>query len=116
VSVGPLPLTALQHADRLAREARPLGELLLREPPRLTQSPESRPERNVSPGNNASRFALCHATSIATLPLSENTGAVLLKGTLRAFPQRSHGVEIVRPGLSRQTSVQVGRKPKSRRR
>jgi len=93
VSVGSLPLTALQHADPLAREAGPLGELLLREPPRLTQSPEARPERNVSPGNNASKFALRHAVSIATLPLSENAGAVLLKGTLRAFPKRSHGVD-----------------------
>ncbi len=103
MGVGALPLTALQHADRLARKAGPLGELLLREPRSFAQSPEQRPERDVLPENNALSFAFRHAISIPTTPVSENAGA----SPRRERSKCSHSVPtvwMVRSDPGRQTS------------
>lgn len=91
MGVGTFSITALEHADCLAREAGPLGELLLREPGSFAQLPEPPAERDVLSENGASRFAFRHIVSIPAAVTSENTGDFPM-GTLPAFPQRSHGV------------------------
>jgi hypothetical protein len=102
VGVGAFPLAALQLADRLARQACPFGEFLLRELDGFAKSPEPCSERDLLSENGVSRCTFHHIVSIPAAVVSENAGA-LPEGTpkcSRSLPM----VWMVRPPPGRQTS------------